>query len=229
MVPDNPAGRTSNAQQTAWPVPCCCACTAARRSRPSVVASVRRWGCTASRPWPITTTRCSGASPATARTACSTRGRPAIGCSTLGIAECILVPSPAASTIAVVRLPHGSISLPLPDFDVVDPPVARILRGAVLPERARSHSVSTQRPGDWAALRRQDSNLDHRNQNPRCCLYTTADRRSSHSAARRLADAPRCGGHASPAPGRRGRDDLVAAGLLGAVHRSVGLAEQLLR
>lgn len=24
-------------------------------------------------------------------------------------------------------------------------------------------------------LRRQDSNLDHRNQNPRCCLYTTAD------------------------------------------------------
>ena len=27
-------------------------------------------------------------------------------------------------------------------------------------------------------LRRQDSNLDHRNQNPRCCLYTTADRAS---------------------------------------------------
>ena len=27
-----------------------------------------------------------------------------------------------------------------------------------------------------APLRRQDSNLDHRNQNPRCCLYTTADR-----------------------------------------------------
>jgi hypothetical protein len=26
-------------------------------------------------------------------------------------------------------------------------------------------------------LRRQDSNLDYRNQNPRCCLYTTADRR----------------------------------------------------
>ena len=25
-------------------------------------------------------------------------------------------------------------------------------------------------------LRRQDSNLDHRNQNPRCCHYTTADR-----------------------------------------------------
>ena len=28
-------------------------------------------------------------------------------------------------------------------------------------------------------LRRQDSNLDHRNQNPRCCRYTTADRPSS--------------------------------------------------
>jgi hypothetical protein len=28
-------------------------------------------------------------------------------------------------------------------------------------------------------LRRQDSNLDHRNQNPRCCRYTTADRSSS--------------------------------------------------
>jgi hypothetical protein len=27
-------------------------------------------------------------------------------------------------------------------------------------------------------LRRQDSNLDHRNQNPRCCRYTTADRLS---------------------------------------------------
>ena len=27
-------------------------------------------------------------------------------------------------------------------------------------------------------LRRQDSNLDHRNQNPRCCRYTTADRPS---------------------------------------------------
>ena len=27
-------------------------------------------------------------------------------------------------------------------------------------------------------LRRQDSNLDHRNQNPRCCRYTTADRSS---------------------------------------------------
>jgi hypothetical protein len=27
-------------------------------------------------------------------------------------------------------------------------------------------------------LRRQDSNLDHRNQNPRCCLYTTADERA---------------------------------------------------
>jgi hypothetical protein len=28
------------------------------------------------------------------------------------------------------------------------------------------------------ALRRQDSNLDYRNQNPRCCLYTTADERT---------------------------------------------------
>ena len=27
-------------------------------------------------------------------------------------------------------------------------------------------------------LRRQDSNLDHRNQNPRCCLYTTAEERA---------------------------------------------------
>jgi Phage integrase family len=31
-------------------------------------------------------------------------------------------------------------------------------------------------------LRRQDSNLDHRNQNPRCCRYTTADRPSSWHA-----------------------------------------------
>ncbi len=27
-------------------------------------------------------------------------------------------------------------------------------------------------------LRRQDSNLDYRNQNPRCCLYTTAEERA---------------------------------------------------
>src|SRR3954469_19546705 len=34
-------------------------------------------------------------------------------------------------------------------------------------------------------LRRQDSNLDHRNQNPRCCLYTTADWPPLSHAARR--------------------------------------------
>lgn len=31
-------------------------------------------------------------------------------------------------------------------------------------------------------LRRQDSNLDHRNQNPRCCLYTTAEERAQAHA-----------------------------------------------
>ena len=33
-------------------------------------------------------------------------------------------------------------------------------------------------------LRRQDSNLDHRNQNPRCCRYTTADWASWSHACR---------------------------------------------
>jgi hypothetical protein len=37
-------------------------------------------------------------------------------------------------------------------------------------------SVVIRRTDFYLPLRRQDSNLDHRNQNPRCCLYTTADR-----------------------------------------------------
>src|SRR6476620_11472555 len=35
-------------------------------------------------------------------------------------------------------------------------------------------------PGDGNPLRRQDSNLNHWNQNPRCCRYTTADRMGNH-------------------------------------------------
>jgi hypothetical protein len=40
-------------------------------------------------------------------------------------------------------------------------------------------------------LRRQDSNLDYRNQNPRCCLYTTAEERAQahlHMVARPLGE-----------------------------------------
>jgi hypothetical protein len=39
---------------------------------------------------------------------------------------------------------------------------------------SRPTSRSSQR--SELLLRRQDSNLNHRNQNPRCCHYTTADR-----------------------------------------------------
>ncbi len=38
--------------------------------------------------------------------------------------------------------------------------------------RARADDLGT---GPEQLLRRQDSNLDYRNQNPRCCLYTTAE------------------------------------------------------
>ena len=44
------------------------------------------------------------------------------------------------------------------------------------PGQRRSPGSRGSAPGSIDPLRRQDSNLNHWNQNPRCCRYTTADR-----------------------------------------------------
>ena len=55
-------------------------------------------------------------------------------------------------------------------------------------------------------LRRQDSNLDHRNQNPRCCLYTTADERAETHG--HMVTWVVCSAQRSPSP-ERGRAGSV--------------------
>ena len=75
----------------------CRAARPGRRSRPRGATSAR-CAATWSRPWPTTTTRCSGSRPAAAATAWPSRVRPPISCRTLGSADFIRVPSPAART-----------------------------------------------------------------------------------------------------------------------------------
>ena len=84
--------RSAIATRTAWPVPDCVSCT--------TVSAHGAISCTcattASRPCPTTTTTCSGSRAAAASSTWPSNERPATWWRTLGVAECMRLPSPAA-------------------------------------------------------------------------------------------------------------------------------------
>ena len=88
------AASPSSATRIAWPVPFCCSCTTTTASG----AISARCAATCSRPWPTTTTRWSGCREDAAAITCPTSERPPTSCSTLGVAETMRVPTPAART-----------------------------------------------------------------------------------------------------------------------------------
>ena len=93
------SGSAGTACCTAWPVPSCGIWRTNARSAPAKAAS------TASAPWPVTTMQRAGASASRGVHTWPSSGLPPSACSTLGRAERIRVPLPAAmiTTLSAIR------------------------------------------------------------------------------------------------------------------------------